>query len=170
MNSLPSSATPSTTAKSTTANFPTIPPPAEAWDRWWKMIYCQTEELLQATTSRNTGKIYKEALWKTWQIILLLGRLLLLIGISTVGIFLFAWLLGYHSGRWSREQLMATEPTVLMIFKQVLAILLWPFSWMAAWLDRTLKESFGWDLKLTQLVPLVEDKPAADQPGSGGKG
>ena len=149
-----------------TSNFPTIPPPSEALQRWWNAIYCQTEELWQAITSRDTGKIYKEAIWKTGQIIILLLRLLLLIGISILGVFLFVWLLGYHAGYWFREQLEVDQPTPLTIFGKVIAILLLPFQLTAIWLDRELNQAFGWDLKLTKLLPPPEPEllPASDRP------
>jgi hypothetical protein len=136
-----------------TSGFPTIPPLAEAVQRWWNAIHCQTEELWQTITSRDTGKIYKEATWKTGQILLMLSRLLLLIGISILGVFLFVWLVGYHSGHWLREQLEADQPTPTTVFNKLIAILLLPFQLTAIWLDRELNQAFGWDLKLTQLLP-----------------
>lgn len=148
-----------------TSNFPTIPPPGEALQRWWNAIYCQTEELWQAITSRDTGKIYREAIWKTGQIIVLLLRLLLLIGISILGVFLFVWLLGYHTGRWFRDYLEADQPTPLTILNRAIAILLLPFQLAAIWLDRQLKEAFGWDFKLTKLLPPADPKllPSSDR-------
>ena len=141
-----------------TSRFPTLPPPGEALQRWWNAIYCQTEELWQITTSRDTGKIYKEATWKTGQIIVLLLRLLLLIGISILGVFLFVWLLGYHSGHWFRQQLEADQPTPGSMFKKLIAILLLPFQLTAIWLDRELNQAFGWNLKLAELLPLADPK------------
>ncbi|NJN85162.1 MAG: hypothetical protein HC881_01030 [Leptolyngbyaceae cyanobacterium SL_7_1] len=135
------------------SSFPTIPPPAEAARRWWNAIYCQTEELWQTITSRDTGKIYKEATWKTGQILILLLRLLLLIGISILGVFVFVWLLGYHSGHWLREHLEADQPTPAIILNRLIAILLLPFQLTAIWLDRELNQAFGWNLKLTDLLP-----------------
>lgn len=141
------------------SEFPTIPPLAEAWDRWWNTISCQTEELWQAIASRDTGKIYKEALWKTGQILFLFGRLLLLISLSALGIFLFAWLLGYHSGIWAREQIDQAPPTPLAILKTVLMILLKPLQFVAIAIDKILHEAFGWDLKLAKLFPAEEEMP-----------
>lgn len=139
-----------------TAGFPTIPPPAEALRRWWNAIYCQTEELWQTIISRDTGKIYREAFWKTGQIIVLLLRLLLLIGISILGVFLFVWLLGYHTGRWFRDEIETAQPTPIAILKKVLAILLLPFQLTTRWLDDQFKQAFGWNLNLTKLLPPID--------------
>jgi hypothetical protein len=145
------------------SDFPTIPPLAEAGDRWWNTISCQTEELWQAVTSRDTGKIYKEAFWKTGQILFLIGRLLLLLILSGLGIFLFAWLLGYHSGVWARKQIDKTTPTPLAVLKKVWMILLTPWRLVAIQIDKILHEAFGWDLKLARLFPAETEKPAAEQ-------
>lgn len=148
----------------TTSSLPTIPPPAEALRRWWNTIYCQTEELWQVTTSRDTGTIYKNALWKTWQIFLLAARLLLLLTISVLGIGLFAWLLGYHCGDWLRSHLEKDNPTPVLIFKRLVEVFLLPFQLTAIWLDQELNKAFGWDLKLTKLLPPLDPKslPAGD--------
>jgi hypothetical protein len=122
------------TIQTQTSSLPAIPPPAEALQRWWNTIYCHTEELWQVTTNRDTGKIYKNALWKTWQIIVLAVRLLLLITISVLGIGIFVWLLGYHSGNWLREHLEADNPTPAMIVQGLWQALLFPFQYAAIWL------------------------------------
>jgi len=138
--------------------FPALQTIPEALQRWWTTLYCQSNELWQTVSSRDTGRIYKEALWKTWQIFTLLSRLLLLIGISILGGFVFVWLLGFQIGRGLRVWLESDQPTPMTILNKLLAVLLLPFQLATIWIDRQLKEAFGWDLKLTQLLPVPDPK------------
>ncbi|WP_193198586.1 hypothetical protein [Nostoc sp. MG11] len=142
-----------TSLQTQTSQPPTLQPLQDAWQRWWTTLSCQTNELWQTVTSRDTSKIYKEAVWKTWQIFTQFARLLLLVLLSIVGGFLFVWLLGFHTGRGFRIWLEADNPTPTTILKKFVAVLLLPFQLVTIWVDRTLKQAFGWDLKLTQLLP-----------------
>lgn len=145
---------------------PILQPLKDAWLRWWNTLYCQTNELWQTISSRDTGKIYKEAIWKTWQILTQLLRLLLLLAVSVLGIVLFVWLLGFHGGRGLRAWLEADSPTPARILRKLVAVFLLPFQLLTIAIDQTLKEAFGWDLKLTQLLPPLDPEllPASKQP------
>jgi len=138
--------------------LPTLQTIPDALQRWWTTLYCQSNELWQTVSSRDTGKIYKEALWKTWQIFTLLARLLLLLLISVLGSLIFVWLLGFQTGRGLRVWLESDQPTPMTILNKFIALFLLPFQLTTIWLDRQLKEAFGWDLKLTQLLPVPDPK------------
>ncbi|HIK56591.1 MAG TPA: hypothetical protein IGS37_15690 [Synechococcales cyanobacterium M55_K2018_004] len=138
------------------ANLPPEQMLADGVRRWWAKLQCTTTELWQNLSDRNTGKIYRSAFHKTWELLQQIGTLLLLLLLSLLGLLIGAWLLGFHTGREFRKWLEADSPTPQKIFAKLLAVLLLPFQILTIWLDRALKQAFGWDLKLTQLLPPAD--------------
>jgi hypothetical protein len=121
--------------------------------RWWKTIQTQTEQFQQTIAKRDTGKIYREAFQRTWQLIKQGFTLIALFFLSIVGIVVGLLLVGFNAGRWLRDWLELEEPTPNSIWLKTLDVLLAPLRWMVILLDRSLKAAFGWDLKLTEKLP-----------------
>jgi hypothetical protein len=136
--------------------LPTDLSPLNGIRRWWTTLQCETSELWQNLTDRNTGKIYRSAFHKTWELISQVATILLLLLLTVVVAFCGAWLLGFQAGRQLRAWLETDNPTPKTIFAKLLSLLLLPFQVATIWLDRTFKQVFGWDLKLAELLPPAD--------------
>jgi hypothetical protein len=124
-----------------------------AFERWWKTIQVQTEQFQQTVSKRDTGKIYREAFQRSWQLLKQSLTLISLIFLSIAGIFIGLWLIGFNAGRKLRDWLEIEEPTPSKIWLKVTDILLFPFRWTIILLDKALNKAFGWDFKLTEMLP-----------------
>lgn len=149
-------------------------PDANGVRRWWMTLQCTASDLWQNLSDRNTGKIYKNAFHKTWELLSQALTLLLLLLLSVVGILIGAWLVGFHTGRETRKWLEADNPTPRVIAAKFVSLLLLPLQLITIWLDRALKAAFGWDLKLAQMLPpvdpeLMPKELAADSSKKSGK-
>jgi hypothetical protein len=142
MNPLQSQATP-----------PTNSPVQAALGRWWKTIQVQTEQFQQTVTKRDTGKIYRDALQRSWQLFKQSLTLISLVFLSIAGIFIGLWLIGFNSGRKLRDWLEIEEPTPSKIGLKITDFLLFPFRWSIILLDKALNQAFGWEFKLTAMLP-----------------
>ncbi len=128
-------------------------PLQEAVERWWKTIQVQTEQFQQTISKRDTGKIYREAFQRSWQLLKQSLTLISLIFLSIAGIFIGLWLIGFNAGRKLRDWLEIEEPTPSKIWLKLTDILLFPFRWTIILLDKALNKAFGWDFKLTEMLP-----------------
>ncbi|MEB3294574.1 MAG: hypothetical protein VKJ24_15565 [Synechococcales bacterium] len=124
-----------------------------ALTRWWKTIQTQTEQFQQTIAKRDTGKIYREAFQRTWQLLKQGVTLIALFFLSIAGVVIGLLLVGFNAGRWLREWLELEEPTPNKIWLKTLDVLLAPLRWTVILLDKALKAAFGWDLKLTEKLP-----------------
>lgn len=139
-----------------TTNLPADQALTKGLNRWWTTLQCEVSDLWQNVSDRNTGKIYRSALHKTWELLRQVATILLLLLITIVVLILGAWLLGFQAGRKLREWLEAENPTPGTIVAKFFTLLLWPLQVFTRWLDRTLHRVFGWDLKLTDLLPPID--------------
>jgi hypothetical protein len=133
---------------------PTTPHPIQAAiGRWWKTIQVQTEQFQQTVAKRDTGKIYRDAFQRSWQLFKQGLTLIALVFLSIAGIFIGLWLIGFNAGRKLRDWLEIEEPTPSKIGLKVTDTVLWPFRWTIILLDKALNTAFGWDFKLTEMLP-----------------
>jgi hypothetical protein len=142
MNPIQSQATP-----------PTTSPVQAALGRWWKTIQVQTEQFQQTVTKRDTGKIYRDALQRSWQLFKQSLTLISLVFLSIAGIFIGLWLIGFNAGRKLRDWLEIEEPTPSKIGLKITDFILFPFRWSIILLDKALNQAFGWEFKLTDMLP-----------------
>jgi hypothetical protein len=142
MNPLQSQATP-----------PTTSPVQAALGRWWKTIQVQTEQFQQTLTKRDTGKIYRDALQRSWQLFKQSLTLISLVFLSIAGIFIGLWLIGFNAGRKLRDWLEIEEPTPSKIGLKITDFVLFPFRWSIILLDKALNQAFGWEFKLIEMLP-----------------
>lgn len=133
---------------------PTVTPPIQAaLGRWWKTVNVQTEQFQQIVTKRDTGKIYREALQRSWQLFKQSLTLISLVFLSIAGILIGLWLIGFNSGRKLRDWLEIEEPTPNKIGLKITDFVLFPFRWSIILLDKALNQAFGWEFKLTEMLP-----------------
>jgi hypothetical protein len=133
---------------------PPAPSPVQAaLGRWWKTIQVQTEQFQQTLTKRDTGKIYRDALQRSWQLFKQSLTLISLVFLSIAGIFIGLWLIGFNAGRKLRDWLEIEEPTPSKIGLKITDFILFPFRWSIILLDKALNQAFGWEFKLTDMLP-----------------
>ncbi len=142
MNPLQSQATP-----------PATSPVQAALGRWWKTIQVQSEQFQQTVTKQDTGKIYRDALQRSWQLFKQSLTLISLVFLSIAGIFIGLWLIGFNAGRKLRDWLEIEEPTPSKIGLKITDFILFPFRWSIILLDKALNQAFGWEFKLTAMLP-----------------
>jgi hypothetical protein len=142
-----------------------IQPIQAAFGRWWKTIQVQTEQFQQTVSKRDTGKIYRDAFQRSWQLFKQSLTLISLVFLSIVGIFIGLWLIGFNAGRQFRDWLEIEEPTPNKIWLKTTDIILFPFRWSIILLDKALNQAFGWDFKLTEMLPpeYSQEKISAGQ-------
>lgn len=124
-----------------------------AFGRWWKTLQVQTEKFQQTVTKRDTGKIYRDAIQRSWQLFKQSLTLVSLVFLSIAGIFIGLWLIGFNAGRNLRDWIEIEEPTPSKIGSKITDILLFPFRWSIILLDKALSQAFGWEFKLTERLP-----------------
>jgi hypothetical protein len=115
-------------------------------------IHYQASELWQNLVDQDTGAIYQKALHKTVQLFKQLSRFLLLLLLLVTAVVVWVWSVGFQSGSgfriWLKEH---PDPSALAL--KTVEVLLYPFRVASIWLEKQAKELFGWDLKLTELLP-----------------
>lgn len=128
-------------------------PVQAALGRWWKTVQVQTEQFQQTLTKRDTGKIYRDAFQRSWQLFKQSLTLISLVFLSIAGIFIGLWLTGFNAGRKLRDWLEIEEPTPSKIGLKMTDFVLFPFRWSIILLDKALNQAFGWEFKLTEMLP-----------------
>jgi hypothetical protein len=114
---------------------------------WWMTLKCQKAEVFQNIGDKETGKIYRIAWWKTKQILGQVFRLLMLIGLTIIGIFVGLWLICFNQGLKLRQELEVDEPTPQnILWKLAMVLFIEPCQRFFTWLKDGLKREFGWDL------------------------
>jgi hypothetical protein len=137
------------------------PAPIQTDDRvtsWWMTIQYQTSAICQNLANKETGKIYRAALWKTGQILGQFTRLLMLIGLSIVGFFVGLWLICFYKGRQLRQDL-EHEPTPQNILWKLISVLIInPVVNFIKWLKISLKREFNCTLPEPPQATLAPDR------------
>jgi hypothetical protein len=125
-------------------------------------IQYQASELWQTLTDQDTGAVYQKALQKTLHLFKQLSRFLLLLLLLVTAIVVWVWSIGFQGGSgfriWLKEN---PEPSALAI--KAVEIFLLPFKVASIWLEEQAKELFGWDLKLTELLPAEPQKQIVEE-------
>jgi hypothetical protein len=125
-------------------------------------IRYQASELWQTLSDQDTGAIYQKAVHKTWQLLKQLSRVVLLLLLFVTAVVVWVWSVGFQSGSGFRIWLQKNpEPSALAA--KAIELLLYPFKVASIWLEKQTKELFGWDLKLTELLPAETQKAIAEQ-------
>jgi hypothetical protein len=125
-------------------------------------IQYQATEFWQTLFDQDTGAIYQKALHKTWQLLKQLLRFFLLLLLFVTVVVVWVWSVGFQSGSGFRLWLQQ-NPDPGTIALKAIEILLFPFKIASIWLEKQAKELFGWDLKLTELLPA---EPARQIPAA----